>query len=59
MKTSPGMSSAESLPISEAFDTTAGTFKSEENPINPPKRSWVELNHPPSSSSGLLKKGVG
>jgi len=39
MKTSPGMSSAESLPISEAFDTTAGTFKSEENPINPPKRS--------------------
>jgi hypothetical protein len=58
MKTSPGMSPAESLPISEASDTTAGTFENENNPTNPSKRSWVKLNLSPSSSLGLLKKGV-
>jgi hypothetical protein len=59
MKTSPGMSPVESIPIFEASDNTAGTFENEDNAANPPKWSWVMLNHPPSSSSGLLKKGVG
>jgi len=58
IKTSPGMSSAESLLISEASDTTAGASKDEDNLTNLPKRSWVKLNHPPSSLLGLLKKGV-
>jgi hypothetical protein len=53
------MSLAEYLPIPAASDTTASASEDENNPTNPPKRSWVKLNHPPSSKSSLLKKGVG
>jgi hypothetical protein len=44
IKTSPGMSSIESL---QASDTTVGAFEDEDNPTNPPKQSWVKLNHHP------------
>jgi hypothetical protein len=50
IKTSPGMSPAESLPIPTTSNTTASAFENEDNPANPanpPKRSWVKLNHPP------------
>jgi len=54
MKTSPGMSPAESLPIIEAFDTIASVSEDEDNPTNPPKRSWVKLNHPPPFPQQLV-----
>jgi len=50
MKTSPVMSPAESLPIIEAFDTIASVSEDEDNPTNPPKRSWVKLNHLPPAA---------
>jgi hypothetical protein len=58
IKTSPGMSPAESLPILATSDTTTSASEDEDNPTNPPKQSWVKLNHPLNSFLGLLKKGV-
>jgi hypothetical protein len=61
----PGISPvAESLPVppSATSETTANASKDKDETTNPPKQSWVKLNHPPpppSSSMGLLKKGVG
>lgn len=55
---SPGISITESLPIFAASDTTVGASEDEDNPINPPKRSWVMSIIPLSSLSSLLKKGV-
>jgi len=57
MKTSPGMSPAESLPIIEAFDTIASVSEDEDNPTNPPKRSWVKLNHPPQQLIRSIEEG--
>jgi hypothetical protein len=33
-------------------DTTPTTSEDEDTPANPPKRSWVKHNHPPSSCLG-------
>jgi hypothetical protein len=52
------MSLAESLPIPATSDTIAKASEDEDNFTNPPKRSWVKLNHPSNSFLGLLKKGV-
>lgn len=54
IKTSPGMSSVESLP---AFDTAVSAFEDEDNPTNPPKRSWVKLNHPPQQLFRSIEEG--
>jgi len=43
IKTSPGMSPAESLPIPTTSNTTASAFENEDNLANPLKRSWVKL----------------
>lgn len=56
IKTSPGMSPAESLPISTASDTTTGASEDEDNPTNPPKQSLVNLNHPPQQLIGSIKE---
>jgi hypothetical protein len=56
IKTSPGMSPAESLPIPATSDTTASASEDEDNPANPPKRSWVKLNHPPQQLLGSVEE---
>jgi hypothetical protein len=55
VKTSPGMSPAESLSIPTTSDTSASAFEDEDNPTNPPKRSWVKLNHPPQQLIGTIE----
>jgi hypothetical protein len=57
IKTSLGMSLAESLPIPATSDTTASASEEEDNPINPLKRSWVKLNHPPLKLLGSAEEG--
>jgi hypothetical protein len=54
---SPSISITESLPISAAFDTTLGASEDEDNPTNPPKRSWVKLNHPPQQLIRSIEEG--
>jgi hypothetical protein len=57
IKTSPGMSPIESLPIPTTSETTASASEDEDNPTNPPKRSWVKLNHPPQQLLGSVEEG--
>jgi hypothetical protein len=57
IKTCPGMSSAESLPIAATFDTIVSASEDEDNRTNPPKRSWVKLNHPPQQLIRSIKEG--
>jgi hypothetical protein len=47
IKTSPSVSPAESPSTPTTSDTIASNFEDEDTPANPPKRSWVKLNHPP------------
>jgi len=47
VKTSPGMSLTESLSIPTTSDTIASASEDVDNLANPPKWSWVKLNHPP------------
>jgi hypothetical protein len=57
VKTSPSMSPAESLSIPTTSDTIDSASKDEDNPANPPKRSWVKLNHPPQQLLGTVEEG--
>jgi hypothetical protein len=57
IKTSPSMSPAESLPIPTTSDTTTSASEDKDNPANPPKRSWVKLNHPPQQLLGSIEEG--
>jgi hypothetical protein len=57
LKTSLGMSPAESLPILVTSDTTASASKDEDNTTNPPKRSCVKLNHPLQQLIGSIEEG--
>jgi len=47
IKTSPSVSPAESPSTPTTSDTIASASEDEDTPANPPKRSWVKLNHPP------------
>jgi hypothetical protein len=47
IKTSPSVSPAESISTPTTPDTIASTSEDEDTPANPPKQSWVKLNHPP------------
>jgi hypothetical protein len=47
IKTSPSVSLDESPSSPTTSDTIASAFEDEDTPENPPKRSWVKLNHPP------------
>jgi len=47
IKTSPSVSPAESTSTPTTSDTIASASEDEDTPANPPKRSWMKLNHPP------------
>jgi hypothetical protein len=47
IKVSPNVSSDDSSSSPTTSDTSASAFEDEDTPANPPKRSWVKLNHPP------------
>jgi hypothetical protein len=57
IKTSPSVSPAESLSTSTTLDTIANASKDEDTPANPPKQSWVKLNHPPQQLLGTVDEG--
>jgi hypothetical protein len=38
-------------------DTISNATKDEDTPANPPKRSWVKLNHPPQQLLGIVDEG--
>jgi len=52
-------SAAESLldPHSVTSENTSSASKDEDEPTNPPKRSWVKLNHPSQQLIGTLEEG--
>jgi hypothetical protein len=54
IKTSPSVSPAESPSTPMTSDTIASTSEDEDTPANPPKRSWVKLNHPPQQLLGTV-----
>jgi hypothetical protein len=54
IKTSPSVSLAESPSTPTTSDTIASTSKDEDTPANPPKWSWVKLNHPPQQLLGPI-----
>jgi len=57
IKTSTSVSLAESPSNPTTSDTIASTFEDEDTPVNPPKRSWVKLNHPPQQLLGTIDEG--
>jgi hypothetical protein len=57
IKTSPSVSPAESISTPTTSDTIASTSKDEDSHANPPKRSWVKLNHPPQQLLGTIDEG--
>jgi hypothetical protein len=57
VKTAPGMFLAESLSIPTTSDTISSASEDEDNPVNPPKRSWVKLNHPPKLLLRTVEEG--
>jgi hypothetical protein len=56
VKTSPSLSPAESLSTPTTSDTIASASEDEDTPPNPPKRSWVKLNHPPQELLGTVEE---
>jgi hypothetical protein len=57
IKTSPSVSPAESSSTPTTLDTIASASEDEDTPTNPPKRSWVKLNHPPQQLLGTIDEG--
>jgi hypothetical protein len=57
IKTCPGMSSVEAFPINATSEIAASASEDEDNPTNPPKRSWVKLNHPPQQLLESIEEG--
>jgi hypothetical protein len=51
------MPPGESLPILGTSDTIASASEDEDNPTNPPKQSWVKLNHPPQQLIRSIEEG--
>jgi hypothetical protein len=41
----------------ETPGTTTSASEDEDNPTNPPKRSWVKLNHPPQQLIRSIEEG--
>jgi hypothetical protein len=54
IKASPSVSPAESPSTPTTSDTIASASEDEDTPANPPKRSWVKLNHPPQQLLGTV-----
>jgi hypothetical protein len=57
IKTSPSVSTAESPSTPTTSDTITSAFEDEDTPANPPKQSWVKLNHPPQQLLGTVDEG--
>jgi hypothetical protein len=57
IKASPSVSLVESSSSPTTSDTIASVAEDEDTPVNPPKRSWVELNHPPQQLLGTVNEG--
>jgi len=57
IKTSLSVSPAESPSTPTTLDTISNTFEDEDTPANPPKRSWVKLNHPPQQLLRTVDEG--
>jgi hypothetical protein len=57
IKASPSVSPDESPSSPITSDTIASASEDEDTPANPPKRSWVKLNHPPQLLFGTVDEG--
>jgi hypothetical protein len=57
VKASPSVSPNEPPSSSTVSDTISSTSEDEDTPANPPKRSWVKLNHPPQQLLGSVDEG--
>jgi hypothetical protein len=57
VKTSPSVSLAESPSTPTTSDTIASASEDEDTPTNPPKWSWVKLNHPPQQLLRTVEEG--
>jgi cytoskeletal protein RodZ len=57
IKTSPSVSPDESPSSPTTSNTNASASEDEDTPANPPKRSWVKLNHPPQQLLGTVDEG--
>jgi len=57
IKASPSVSLDEPPSSPTTSDTISSAFKDEDTPANPPKRSWVKLNHPPQQLLGTVDEG--
>jgi hypothetical protein len=53
-KASPSISLAESPSTPTTSDTIASASEDEDTPANPPKGSWVKVNHPPQQLLGTI-----
>jgi hypothetical protein len=54
IKASPSVSPDEPPSSPTASDTISSASEDEDTPANPPKRSWVKLNHPPQQLLGTV-----
>jgi hypothetical protein len=57
IKASPSVSPVESPSTPTTSDTIASASENEDTLANPPKRSWVKLNHPPQQLLRTVDKG--
>jgi hypothetical protein len=57
IKASPSVSPVESPSTPTTSDTIASASEDEDTLANPPKRSWVKLNHPPQQLLRTVDKG--
>jgi hypothetical protein len=57
IKASPSVSPDEPPSSLTTSDTISSAFEDEDTPVNPPKQSWVMLNHPPQQLLGTVGEG--
>jgi hypothetical protein len=57
IKASPSVSPDESPSSPTTSDTIASASEDKDTPSNPPKRSWVKLNHPPQQLLRTVDEG--
>jgi hypothetical protein len=57
IKASPSVSPTESPSTPTTSNTIASASKYEDTPANPPKQSWVKLNHPPQQLLRTIDEG--
>lgn len=57
IKASPSVSPDEPPSSPTTSDTISNASEDEDTPANPPKWSWVKLNHPPQQLLGTIDEG--